>query len=712
VVQTKHETVLSYKADARGLKELARELKRTFEPGDAKAMNRAYLELQRSVKSLAKEQARLNIEMMTVEKGTEAYEALEKALASVEKRYRAVGAAARAIAPTQDPAKGAFLQGLLQGVSPGAAGFLQRGPGMRAQFAGQQVGRMGVGAVRGTGMRIGGAMTGGGSAALFAGIPGLGGLAQMAAGAVGQAVEREQAIFRGLLTSGGGGFAAARAARASVAVPGKLSDLELAAAYARGVRNEEETQAYVRTPTVQANNARALARMERRGQAMTREEFEAASLVQGREGLSPAERAAKAQAAGERERSRLEQVNKRERSEARQEAERLGRAALRAPFEGAINAGALMGMNRTQSIQQATDFARTIGGGIPGQTTMENIYGAQIQGVEAGTSARLLRQMRRGRGGAFIDDPRRQGDVIAGAISDALVMGLEGSEVNEHLSRIAQLQESAEQQGIKLSNEGIGGFARAFSVLGASGPQAGRLAQQFAGAGQRIAARGAQGPMDLAMMRAFGFRPGTGAAGYVGALEAMETLKGGGGMPGGQLFDLLQNVIGGVRGTSEEAEARRKLALVRSFGSMGVTMGFGQAGAMSNAFMGGRGSFESALAGTTAGSFLARNPLMDPLGIGGNGAGMRGQLREIGPATALQRSQAAVADQLVVAGQKVASLQKALDFNAAKLAGGIGDLLEFTKVFMPVMNRLTNWLTEKMSTTGQSLENVARSAME
>lgn len=178
----RQETVLAYRADARGLQDLSRGLRQAFDPRTAQALNRSFKDLQKELKGLTAEQIKLTEQLGKLEKGTEAYQKMAEALKTVTDRTRQVQQAVKAGGP--GPAEGSFRQGFAQGLAPGISTYLQRGPGMGRQLAGQYAG---AGLRRG-GMALGGAMSGGGFGALFQDIPFLSGLASMAQGAVSQAV--------------------------------------------------------------------------------------------------------------------------------------------------------------------------------------------------------------------------------------------------------------------------------------------------------------------------------------------------------------------------------------------------------------------------------------------------------------------------------------------------------------------------------------------
>lgn len=700
----RNETVLSYKADTRGLKELARELSRTFETTGARDLNRSYRDLNKALKGLTHEQARLNAELLKAKEGTEVYTTLEKALKRVDNQAAQLRRTLTGIRP--DP--GGFAQGFAQGFAPSVAGYIQRGPGMQAQMAGQA---LGAGArlpfrIAGRGVsNIGGAFASGSLSTLFAGIPGLGGLAGMAEGAVGSAVAREDAILQALLAtgqvaaSGGVGRAAMRRSRRGRSARIRRRTAELSA------QAEADIRARYSGRRVDPNTGEILP---------AGEEFR--SLVKGIAGTEGAgypgeflinpEAVAKRVAAEQKAAKRVEDYLKREadrevkmaRKEAAKRAQReerarerrAGRAGSRAALTGGAKAFERLGMDRTQAIQVAGQLSAQIGGGLLSEQAALGIVGAQTQGVAQGTAARLLRQQRAGRGGVG-------GEVLSKAIGEAVAQGLEGSEVNESLLSLVGLQERAEQQGLKISAEGAGTLSRAFQALGAQGVRGGVLGAQLIGAGQRVGLAGISSPESAALFRAAGFDPAQGGLSYLRASERLENLAAGEG-DAGVLFELIRNLSGGVRGRGEFGRLVRGRTLQKSFASLGIQVGSREAQELSTAALQGRGAFEAALSESAAARTL----------IGGGAptdAGLRGAAKgvDLKALTGLARQQAAVANQLVVAGERIGPIATRLQKNAARVATGLGGLVQPINDFLPLIERFGKAIENILTETGQEL---------
>jgi hypothetical protein len=667
-------------------------------------MNRAYKDMNSALKGLTAEQARLNAELLKAKEGTKAYKTLESALDSVEKKSKQLTRTLKAMKP--DPGGG--LQGFAQGFAPRVAGFIQRGPGMRSQMAGQFAGaaaRTPFRAAGRAGMNVGGMMTGGGIGTLLQGIPFAGGLAAMAEGAVGQANAREQALLQAMLTTGGlGGVGAARAGAIKGAAQGAGGRIDVEAlSILRGKQDEQEAKraGYEQEASAQIR-ARGLndpkrAAAERFRRLSRPDDFRPANVTQ----IYPVDDEAKDLASRRLGReyagagaAATAQANANERARQQTAGNQAARKAMLDPWMGAIGALKNMGMDKTQAIQFASQMTGQIGGGAISAAGVETIVGAQTRGVQAGTSARLLRQMRSGRGGQGGD----ASNVIAHAIGEAVAMGLEGSEINEHLSHIASLQERAEQQGLKISVEGAGGIARAMGALGAQGPRAATLAGQFAAASQRAGIQGISGtPVSSALFRSAGFDPTKGGLSYLRAGRRLQKLASGKADPD-VLFNFIENLTGGIRGRSEEQNLLRGNTLQKNFAQLGVTIGPDEADAMAEAVRAGRGGFEERFAKSgAAASFLSGGKLRGAAG----GA-------DLAAATRLARMQSLTSNKLVEAGNKIAPTVNALNRNAAALSSGVAGLLAPVQEFLPMMTRLTTTVEKVLNKLGEEGQSLVR----
>lgn len=691
---TRHETTLSYKLDARGLRDARREIEKTFKPLAVKGMNDALKDMRGAVKALAAEQARLTTEMLKVDEGTEAYKKFAEQLEKVEKRAlgfaKAIGAVEKA--RRGGPGEGAFSQGFLQGISPAAGAFIERGPGMRAQFAGQVVGSR----VRGVGSRFAqgaGAMLAGAGplSTVTAGIPGLGGISAMAEGAVAQAVEFQRARMGIMPFIAGGDFRGLAGARRRGA----------------GVVDEEAVRAAARADffasgkSVEAASAATADLAER---AAERENPYRHQITRGLRGFGAADRAVDIVAAREARKADLRNVARRDvdlqqdllEEEAQKASEEAVAEARRDSRRRGARAGARFMASRTaafratgsaaflgpqEALAAAGELGRMTGGRLSSSAFEQAEAARVLHGIDRGTSGQLLRQLRPGRGGATSLGE----NLIASAIADAVAQGLEGSEINEHLADIAALQEAAAQQGLKIQAETLQGMGIALTRgAGLQGVRGLAVAGQFQAFGARVAGEGVRGPVDVQLLRALGFEAGGGPRSYISALEKAEQL-GEGGLDAGGMFRFISNLTEGA-GDARTA----KLPLARALRQAGIRVSLSEAEQLARATQGGESGFARRL--TDAGLATmqdGRLRITPGAERGATAASLSGALRsdDVQEWGRLIRQQIGIEERLLSAGQKNAGNVLKLQNTAASLADKLGDL---APTLTPIVQGISN----------------------
>jgi soluble cytochrome b562 len=685
------ETKVGFRLDARGLKDARRELEKTFKPVAVRELNAALKDTRGSLKALASEQARLTVAMLGVDKGTDAFKKLGDELERVSGRYREIARAQSALqaAGRQAPGAGGFTQGFLQSLSPTAGAFLQRGPGMKAQFAGQVAGGM----VR----RAGGASSAmaGGQGPLttaFGNIPFIGGPAALAEANVDRAADLQRAQLEAYSVTGGAAGRRRREAQTPAATLDKAGNAAV--------------DAY------RAGQGAAATKLRAAGQTRTKEATpeEMVEYKITPPGIRPEVYAGMNSAqqleAWQRAEPRMRREATREQVKGERAAEEQGRAGARrttgraSGFEG-VSAGL---MTRQEELRAGVEFTRGVGGqAVKGQ--FQQAMAAQtLYGVDAGTAAQLMRAQRPGRGGTS----GLGKELLPSTIADAMAQGLEGSEIGEQLAHIASLQEQAAQQGIKIQTESLQGVAVGLTKgMGLEGPRGMTVAGQIGAMGTRVAQSGAQSGMDIALLRAAGYSPEKGN--YISSLKKVESFKTGG-MDVNTMFDFLQNMTGGA--TGEQAE----FSLQRGLKAAGVDIGLGtEAPGIVEALAKGKGAFAD-LVGESGKKGAKGKPLFKTNAAGGiefvpgteRGAGSAADMgREFAAAAkdmgGIIRAQNAVANTLTGAGAKAAEEVTKMQKAASTLAS---DISTISKDFKPVTDAIVKFTGDfgrfvKMIDSGQ-----------
>jgi hypothetical protein len=680
------ETTIAYRLDARGLRDARRELEKAFTPENVKATNAALKDAKARVKDLASEYGRAAKAQGAMAEAPKALRnAMKAARDEVQKltgdMQKQADAAEKLNKLAKESRGTAFRQGLYQGFGGPVSSYMHRRaeattPEARAELASQFRGQMIGGAARGiasgvrSGVGMASAMVGGQGpmSALMGGIPFLGGAAALAEGAVGSFVERQHAQLGALpyVTMGATKAGASRGALTAAEAGGR-------AAYMKA--NGGDAAAAMREAT-----AAQYAQWHRGGKSdkypegLSGESYEAtySSLRYGKAtvdqlgDLTPAERAGiKAEAA---------EMVKRKNGLAAKNADAAGKAArskvaaaaqaAATPF-GQMQAATHGLLTGTEAIQAGTQFTKQVGGRYNDQQFAQGFAAQTLKGVDLDTSAQLFRQQRAGRGGTSGD----QTNMLAKTMAQATAQGLDGSEVNEYLGKIASMQADAESKGMKIDTGTLSDLSTAMSQgLGLEGPQAMRIAGNVTSAAQNMVTNGAKGPMDVQMLRASGFDPSKG-----NFLETRRKMAGG--MDASSTFDLLQNLVGG-----EGDELKRGYTLERS----GLGLGTEQAIKVQDMLKRGKDAFMSSV-GNKKGS---AEELLSGMAM----TDAKGNPTTLGSMTGGIRGQNAVANTLVGAGGAAAGNVQSLQQSAATLATSMA------KDLKPAMDVVTKEI--KLLSTG------------
>lgn len=508
----------------------------------------AYREQEARMKSLGAESSRLRREIKLLE---QAHRGDARAHQDLVRSYEQ---AARLQQEQRSQAKGAFTQGLVQTAMPGMASmFMQRGPGMGRQFAGQMVG----GAIG----RIGrGAQGLAGS--MFSGIQGL-----------------QQGISDLIPVAGPAiaGQIGALAGFSERSLGWERQRLQMAPYM--GADRAATAQLDVEARQYRKSAARRRARIESgtAGRQLIREREEAEGIGRQLSGILPDYlRDTVSEELGRQWRSRVFGADLAEIENAAKSAAGEGRGAARR--QTFVSAGQLgkryAGLGREESAQAISQLYQVAGG---------QYQGTAAQGRAAATA--LAAQTKYGVGpeasGAFMLGGRRGGLVGGGpapealtrSIRDALQLGLEGSEITQYVQQTAQGIQAFQQTGIPINQTAIKSMASEISEAGLGGVRASALARGFQNYTQGVAQRGPRSGMDLFAMTRVGGYSGGGGGSFVKSLLQMEQMEGmsaadvkKGGPIGKMLGDLLEMGGGGLTGARFLHQAMQGMGMQVSLG--------------------------------------------------------------------------------------------------------------------------------------------------
>jgi hypothetical protein len=506
----------------------------------------AYKQQEERMKSLGAEASRLRREIKLLE---QAHRGDAEAHQDLVRSYEQ---AARLQQEQQQASRGAFTQGLIQTAMPGMASmFMQRGPGMGRQFAGQMVGgaigRMGRGA-----KSLAGAM--------FTGIEGLQqGIADLIPVA-GEAIAGQVGALAGY-SERSLGWERQRLQMAPYigANQGRMAGIRRRGAEARQFESR----------VASGEISRTIAR-ERAGAEEIGRQF--GPMIPG---ISGAEMGQKLGRFWEKElfeyaTDELVKAGEQRTTEGAQRA-----AARRTPFR---QAGALgrqyAGLGREESAQAVAQLYQVSGGRFEGTA-------GQGRAVGAAMAAQTLFGVGPEAAGGFMLGGRRGGvvgggpapELLTDSIKDALQLGLEGAEITQYVQQTAQGIQAFQQTGIPINQTAIKSMASEISEAGIGGVRASTLARGFQNYAQQLAQRGPQSGLDIfAMTRAGGYRGGGGGE-FVKSLLQMEQLKEmapgdikKGGPMGGMLKDLIEMGGGGLVGTRFLHQAMQRMGMQVSLG--------------------------------------------------------------------------------------------------------------------------------------------------
>jgi hypothetical protein len=598
--------------------------------------------------------------------------------------------------------KWAFTQGFAQTATPWMAPlFLQRGPGFLRQAAGQMTGA----AVRG-GLQRAGAFGGAVLQAPFQGaqglasmmgalpIPGagiLGGLMGTATGYAGRAMEWHRQRLEALPYIGGGlemgqGRGTLDARTQSIQ---KQFNLEYNAAEKTAIRATSAARAWDKI-----GGAASLLPLNISG-SLPENIDRLAGRGPGFRDANKRLRSAKLAEIEARKKYPLESLLApvRKRAEVGLEAVRAERGQLNAryqePYYAAQREGLQFGMAKDQALQAMTAIIRGGGGGgreMLSQGMLQTGFAAQtLFGIGPETSGAFLQA---GRRGGIVGGPGRADQLMTQALADGLKLGLEGSELVDYMQSMAEGIQQWETTGIPIAPDAIKAMATSFSQAGISGTRAAQMARGAAGYIQNIGARGPQGGLDLMLLNKMGGYTGVGgAAEYERAVLQMEDL-------GGKLREGGVGAVGADKGLSDTMRSIMEMGGGGATGrfflrsvlgkQMGIQMGQREIGLLEKQLTGGKLTPEEQKYVDAEAARRAEGE--GRAGIVGTPGGLIKTAKGAVPGDL--RSQAAIQNQQIAAGEQMIGIVNRMDKAAvdlvkafANLAGDSGIIADLTKKF-------------------------------
>lgn len=600
------EHVVRIRADAKELKRASSEIERTFTPRAVEPMRVKVRELEQQLDAARRATDRLRRTLQETDKGSAAYTKIKKELKEAGAEARAAeGAitrlnreirasdrdAERRAQRAQASGLRAFGAGLLQG--SGLAQYLPHGQGLGFRAAGALAGR----AIFGTGRAL--------SAPFLA--PGIGGLSQMlssipivggmAAGALSagqgyyqQAVALDQARLRNLYmappTLGRFHSTATAADRAAVAdVNGRLF-MAQAGRGPQALMGMQLRQGAARPAPI----TRLAPGSEQVLGAMGAAGGLSPMAVIGLESFFSRSR-------GPRAAGMVQRLTSREVSQEAHEATiKLETAQLEAIYQAAakrakrgyregtmgdeMSLGVAFGLD-PQAVQSAKGsyfgarggFARRpeVMGEFRAALAAQTMYG--ISPEMAGNFARHKREFD-GKG------PSDRGEEMARVMATAFGQELEGSLAVEYLGAIVDLQKRSATQGVRFDATSFARASTIIQAMGVTGAQGTRVTSEIQSAAMSMGRTGVSTPMQMLMLRAMGYSPTQGAAGYAKQMLKLSRGK----------FDTksMTNFLGALsEGTGADGDVST-LHFMRAMQGLGVNVGADQAESIMAAFRGGK----------------------------------------------------------------------------------------------------------------------------
>ena len=380
------------------------------------------------------------------------------------------------------------------------------------------------------------------------------------------------------------------------------------------------------------------------------------------------------------------------------------------PTYGITSAGLNYGgLNKQEALQSFSEFMQA-GGGVATGGQAKSMQGSSFAaktlfGVQMGTSGAFLKG---GRRGGIVGGAGQADQALKTSITEGMLLGLSGSEVNQWMQQIAQGINSFQQTGIPINVSSIAKLATDIGKSGLAGTRAVAMAQGASQYIQGIGSRGITSGADLMMLRDLGGFKGGGTAKYREARAKLESMqfdvqgKNAGDITSGSpIGKALKNYMGTVGGN----QATKAEMLQRLLQKWGVRGGVKEFDWLASKLMGAPMGAEQ-LAG--AGQFAAQQQS----GLGEVGAlfkagGLTGAASSMISVNAPNlRKQASMQNKQIDLGGKVVNTMQNLENNAIKVTEGFHAL---SKDALPALSDMMGEVSLKGIELAKTFKNMVES---
>jgi hypothetical protein len=447
---------------------------------------------------------------------------VERTMRNLQRAYKETGTTADQVIQRREQRRGAFSQGLLQGMIPEAA-YLQRGPGMARQAAGAAIGARARGVAGGMAqIPFSGAA---GLAQALQSVPGGGFLAmplmqtmQYAQQALQFRQQRQQLMpFLQMGAEVGGGVAVGQTPAQQRAQALRQADRMMAQVAVRGERGRGGVLAAVEEAVDPAGAIGtaigAIGEIFEGGvRGRLRQEQRKRDIVAAGGGEAFAQRQREA------ERQRIaDRIIEQRGGIARQ------RVRPRTLQDIIRTQGQQMGFALPEAMQFMGGVTQA-GGGVGRELATQQMGTAamaaqRLYGIGADVSGAFLQA---GRRGGVVGARGRGGEAMVEAIAGGMQMGLEGSELTTFMQQMAGDIRAWQQTGIPINTTSVAAIGASLARTGLGGIRGAAVTRGLTARARELTTRGPQGAEELIMLQELGGFGGGGVEDYEQAQLRLE----------------------------------------------------------------------------------------------------------------------------------------------------------------------------------------------
>ena len=308
----------------------------------------------------------------------------------------------------------------------------------------------------------------------------------------------------------------------------------------------------------------------------------------------------------------------------------------------------------------------------------------QTYGVDMGTAGSLIHGMQRASGGGDVGSETKGRDEFQAALTRAVRMGLDGSELTAYMQSQSQMIQQQAELGATSLN--MAGYQQAEQALAGrvGGFRAQRMTSQFATGVSDIGYRGGGGATEFLLASEAGFQPGEGFESYFAAQQRMQDV--------GSNPELMSGYL--QRFIREGAGEHTNIAMVQKAYSA-ATGGQKLHADAARAFIENPANAHALKSGPgDAGEIGSVRGVHGDLAIE---AGFEAQRADVGEtvASAMQ----SVTESSLAMAEAMGKLAPIVDVSAQALRGlavGAGVAADAVKPFMDALQKLADWISENL----------------